>query len=160
MGAWRMRPPIVPQPDDYTRCWAAVFESFSRVTPPYEKITLDEIVDRFTKRPGRPVRRNGNLRLPRGLLQFEYDFGLDFMINIKKSDLTTEFLQPLLRKSHVMLFFRSWVRGPNRRVWHTVLVYGADKFSFCVMDPLVPDIYLTHRFASPIGEEYHVVWKP
>lgn len=167
MGAWRMRPPIVEQPDDFTKCWAAVFESFSQVTPPYKKITIDEIIDRFTKRPGRRVRPNGNLRLPSGLLEFERDFSLDFRIDIDSKDFTTEFLQPLVSKSHVMLYLLSWVPIPDlpdgsrgRRVWHTVLVYGADKFSYCVMDPLVPGIYLTHKFALPIGSKYHVVWKP
>ena len=151
MGTWRMRPPARSQAD-VCLCWAAAISSYTHVTPMVKKQSTGDIVRTMARARcvyGRNIagalrydqRTRGKLREFYGLtsdhavraaekknLRIDEDRGFGEM---PRATLTIDTLADKLDRSHVVL---SFTNSPYA-MWHTVLVYGVDRTSICVMDP-------------------------
>jgi hypothetical protein len=153
MQAWRMRPPPMQQSE--LTCWAAAISSFAQVTPGIPKWgTPEDVITEFKKHPTLKftVNTDDSLKTPRGWRIFANMFGLEIeeirldiflvgpgaatrgIVSQVADDLLPSHFVPKLRRSHVIT-----VIAPHNREHfsHTVVVYGADTFRLCYMDPFV-----------------------
>ena len=149
MSFYRMRPPLNKQDDDNT-CWAAVLDSFSRVTGNVPNLNESDLVSRF-----------GDGSQKGGLTPWRL-FALTIYLRVYglQVDLIDPYLpfkyevEDRLRKSHVILMYN--IKDAD---WHAWLVYGVDNW-LCFMDPRTGE-YSKMRlelFASTPG--YYAIWRP
>jgi hypothetical protein len=153
MQAWRMRPP--PTQQGALTCWAAAISAFARVTPGIPKWgTPEDVITEFKKHPTLQftVNTDNSLRTPRGWRFFANIFGLEIeeirftdpltgrvgsatrgIVSHAAAELIPTHFVPKLRRSHVITVIAP--RNP-KHFSHTVVVYGADTFRLCFMDPL------------------------
>ncbi len=150
MAAWRMRP--MPVQQGALTCWAAAISSFSRVTRGVTDFaSVPDVVARFNASLPAELNSDGSLKTPSGWIAFAKEFDLEveeIRINdpIKgagtaTSGITSKVVDsleanhfvPKLQHSHVIVVIgTSSLHGLS----HTVVVYGADRFRLCFMDPL------------------------
>ena len=150
MSKWRERPP--PTLQGALTCWAAAISSFGRVTRgvPDWKAPSD-VIKHFNAAFPDELNADGSLKTPSGWIVFAKAFGLSLeeirlknppigpgaatsgMTSTVVDDLALEHFAAKLKKSHVIT-----VIAPENEdnPSHTVVVYGADKFRLCYMDPL------------------------
>ncbi len=121
-----MRPPRVGQG---TRpiCWAAALSSFSRVTRNLAPRKRDEFVAMFKPflNPDDSL-KTSSIRVVSTRLKLRAD------LQHGGGTLSTSYLGPKLRRSHVLVIYRP----PGSDFTHTVVVYGVDRFNICYMDPI------------------------
>lgn len=151
MGTWRARPPITDQADGQLNCWAHAMESWTFATHGVANETVEELMDRF--RDLSCVTPSGSLRAKRALPHLKRLYDLDAEQIDDAKDLTAGKVQQSLKRSHSLLAYTSAAdSGPQMH--HVVVIYGADKFSMCVMDPLahpeneLPGDYITYRISD------------
>lgn len=134
MGKWRIRPPITDQVEGNT-CWAHALESWLKVTAGVAFETAGELIQKFYTLGC--VTRSGALSPSKAVSHLWLMYRLRHEVIYDSNKFTSDYLQSKLRHSHVLLVFTDDALdedGPA--LSHTVVVYGADKFSFCAMDPL------------------------
>src|SRR5687767_11132051 len=134
MGTWKMRPPLVDQTAGTFECWATALESWTRITSSVPNMEKYDIIEKF--RTFGVVTETNGFRPRRGLPHLEREFGLKNEKLVGSGKLKTEYLQEKLKRSHVLIARLGGLVPLIGRVFHVVVVYGADKFSFCYMDPL------------------------
>jgi hypothetical protein len=111
-------------------------ESWTFATPGVPNETHDELLRRFDAlsclTPG------GSLRPARAMPHFKRLYGLNSEVIRDKAGFTTAHLQQRLKKGLALLAYTSAPLGGGSgpAMSHVVVIYGADKFSFCAMDPL------------------------
>lgn len=151
MGTWRARPPITDQNDGQLNCWAHAMESWTFATHGVANETVDELMDRF--RDLSCVTPSGSLRAKRALPHLKRIYDLDAEKIDDPDELNAAKVQKSLKRGHSMLAYTSAPDG-GAQMHHVVVVYGADKFSMCVMDPLafpendLPGGYVTYRISE------------
>jgi hypothetical protein len=149
--AWRSRPPSIQQGP--LECWAAAISSFSRAVFGIKDFsTIADVQAEFRSFAPGEILPDGSLSTPSGWIEFANRFGLNIVeiriidptagragpatsgiISSAVDDLEAGHFTPKLRRSHVIV-----VKGTRRAsgLSHTVVVYGADRFRLCFMDPL------------------------
>lgn len=165
MGTWKMRPPLIDQTAGTFECWATALESWTKVTSGVTDMEKEDIIEKF--RGFGVVTASGGFRPRRGLAHLDREFGLKSEKLIGKGKLTSEYLQEKLKKSYVLVARLGGLVPLVGRVFHVVLVYGADKFSFCYMDPLanmadplgLTANYVTKTFNDFTATECTVMWR-
>lgn len=151
MGTWRARPPITDQSDGLPTCWAHALESWTFATHGVSNETVAELLDRF--RALGCVTPAGALRASRALPHLKRIYDLDAEKMTDPATLTPAKVQAALRRAHALLAYTS-APSDGPQMHHAVVIYGADKFSMCVMDPLaypedeLPGAYLTYRISD------------
>lgn len=148
MAYYRMRPPLIKQ-RLANSCWAAVLDSFSRVTKDVPRLRESELVSDFglasnagglnatgvTNLTTRLATDGVSLQLI-GTLSLPYD------------------IEDRLRKSHVIAMYN--VSGND---WHAWLVYGIDRY-LIFLDPADGKLHSrpwVSHFVS--GRGYYLIWK-
>lgn len=165
MGTWKMRPPLVDQTAGTFECWATALESWTKITPSVTDMDKEDIIDKF--RDFGVVTESGGFRPRRGLAHLEREFGLKSEKLVGSGKLTSEYLQGKLKKSYVLVARLGGLVPLIGRVFHVVVVYGADKFSFCYMDPLANPMdsfgltagFVTKKFSEFTTTECTVMWR-
>lgn len=135
MGTWRAKPPVTDQTEGLS-CWAHAMESWTFATPGVADETADELIGRFDGLSC--VNGNGTLRPSRAMPHFKRLYGLQHEIIRDMADFTPAHVQTRLKKGLALLAFTGEPvgGGSGPAMSHVVVIYGADKFSFCAMDPL------------------------
>lgn len=150
MSAWRMRPP--PTLQGALTCWAAAISSFGRVTRGVpDWATPGDVVKHFKSHLAGELNGDGSLKTPSGWVAFAKAFDLEIeeirlndplrgagtatpgITSKVANDLAPEHFVGKLQKSHVITVIGTL---HSSGLSHTVVVYGADKFRLCYMDPL------------------------
>jgi len=160
---WRMRPPIRFQGSQNT-CWAAALSSWSMVTKGVKKFkTKEDAIAYFKNIPG-ALSAQDSLTIPVGGNALKQQLGLQSQL-LKGPDLTVAKIGPMLKQSHLLVFFKNQAMGMS----HAVVVYGIDHNNICYMDPAVDpnssglDKVKKNRICQPLSgsstTEYVVLWK-
>ena len=152
MSEWRMRPP--PTLQGALTCWAAAISSFGRVTRGVPDWASPEaVVKHFAADATLKAELNadGSLKAPSGYIAFAKAFDLkieEIRINNPltgagiatskitskvSNDLAPEHFVGKLQKSHVLTVIGI---ADSSALSHAVVVYGADRFRLCYMDPI------------------------
>lgn len=144
MGAWRMRPPPVQQGP--LQCWAAAISSWSRVVSRVKDFTtIRAVIDEFRRFAPDEINTDGTLKTPSGWIAFAKEFDLkieEILLSgaptpgirvTRASDLKLSHFESKLQSSHVLVVIAP---ETDAGMSHTVVVYGADRFHICFMDPL------------------------
>jgi hypothetical protein len=148
---WRARPPSIQQ--GILTCWSASISSFSRAVHGFRDFAdIASVRAEFSKFTPGEINPDGSLKTPTGWVKFASRFSLHIQEirirdplgsvgaaspgitdSIVADDLALVHFSSKLRRSHVIV-----VKGTSdpTAASHTVVVYGADKFRLCFMDPL------------------------
>lgn len=151
MGVWRARPVITDQNDGLPTCWAHAMESWTMATHGVKTELADELIERF--RDLRCVTPAGALSPRRALPHLKRIYGLDAEIVTNMAKLTPALVQQALKRAHALMAYTTAPSG-GPQMHHVVVIYGADKFTLCAMDPLahpespLPGDYVKHRVSD------------
>jgi hypothetical protein len=135
-------------------CWAAAIKSYTFSTPGIKNTLMKRVIE--IAKDNRCVEPDGTLKNEDDTFRMlEREFGLTSDANqrriekrrnrvhpsqsfaeIPRDELPPDYFVDKLKHSHVVFayFLGSGPTGDD--VFHTVTVYGYDKFSYCYMDPL------------------------
>jgi hypothetical protein len=133
MGVWRARSPVTDQLEGNT-CWAHALESWTFATHGVADETADEPIQRFFALGC--VTRSGALSPSRALPHLRRIDGLRNEVIHNRNDITSAHIQHTLKRGLALIAYTHGTLGSAPALSHCVVVYGADKFSLCVMDPL------------------------